>query len=114
MNNSNPNIIEDEKKDVDYDETPGFDKNSINSHYRIINKEFMNLKNSMKNLQNKIKLESYLSDLRQKKQHNERLLHLQQLSKRKKVCMISIFAILRFFICDPLCMFISSEKRKNI
>ena len=65
------------------DDTNGYD--SINSHYRIINTEFTNLRNSMRNLQKKIKLECYLNEMRQKREHNERLQLLQQLSTRKQV-----------------------------
>eukprot|EP00484_Ammonia_sp_Unknown_P022129 CAMPEP_0197039376 /NCGR_PEP_ID=MMETSP1384-20130603/16166_1 /TAXON_ID=29189 /ORGANISM="Ammonia sp." /LENGTH=559 /DNA_ID=CAMNT_0042469961 /DNA_START=29 /DNA_END=1708 /DNA_ORIENTATION=- len=58
------------------------------SHYGSIRNEFRNLRNSMNNLQRKIKLECYLSDMEHKKQHSERLQTLQQLTQRKKEMMV--------------------------
>merc|ERR1712157_100655 len=63
MNENNPDIIEEKKEDYDDEDVLNENqtKNGIHSHYKIINNEFMNLRKTMKDLQNKIKLESYLN-----------------------------------------------------
>ena len=81
-----PEIIDEHKEhDEEEDDEHSKQRMEINSHFRTIGAEFHNLRESMKSLQSKIKSESHLCAVRQKKEHNERLQRLQDLSRRKKV-----------------------------
>eukprot|EP01083_Nonionella_stella_P138148 420378_1 len=59
----------------------------MSSHYSIIKNECIALRQSMKQLQLRMKSEYHLKNMKQKTQHKERLRTLQQLSQRKKEVM---------------------------